>query len=109
MSGEFVADHLRVDADAAFNTAHAVSNDAEELREELSRIAREWDNISRGWSGTAASAFASIWDEWHEGAAKVVEALAESSRCLAEAAVRYNEQDGVSAGKLGSVAMEMGL
>jgi WXG100 family type VII secretion target len=104
-----MADHLRVTADVAFNTAHAVSNDAEELREELARLSREWDNISRGWSGTAASALASIWEEWHEGAAKVVEALAESSRCLAEAAVRYDEQDGVSAGKLGSVAMELGL
>lgn len=104
-----MTDHLRVDTDTAFNTAHAVSNDAVELREELSRIAREWDNLSRGWSGTAASTFASIWEEWHEGAAEVVEALAESSRRLAEAAVRYDEQDVISSGQLGSVVTEMGL
>jgi WXG100 family type VII secretion target len=102
-------DVLKVNASEAFITAHAVSNDAEELREELSTIVREWDSISRGWSGTAASAFASIWEEWHEGAAKVVETLAESSRRLAEAAVSYDGQDVDSARRLGSVATEMGL
>ncbi|MGV0656606.1 WXG100 family type VII secretion target [Mycolicibacterium thermoresistibile] len=102
-------DNLKVDTEHAFSTAHAVCNDAEELRQELAGIVREWDNISRGWSGTAASAYAAIWEEWHEGAAKVVETLAESSRRLAEAAVRYNERDADSAEQLGSVAMDMGL
>jgi WXG100 family type VII secretion target len=109
MSGELVADHLRVDTDAAFSTAHAVSNDAVELHEELSRITQEWENMSHGWSGTAASAFASIWEEWREGAAKVVEELAESSRLLAEAAVRYDEQDLASAEMVDSAATEMDL
>jgi WXG100 family type VII secretion target len=104
-----MADHLRVNADTAFNTAHAVSSDAEELREELSAIVQEWDNISRGWSGAAASAYTAIWEEWHEGAAKVVESLAESSRRLAEAAVSYEERDAESAGQLSSVAVDMGL
>lgn len=102
-------DNLKVDTEQAFNTAHALCNDAEELREELAGIVREWDNISRGWSGTAASGFAAIWQDWHEGADKVVETLAESSRRLAEAAVRYDERDADSAERLGSVAMDMGL
>jgi len=104
-----MTDNLKVDTDQAFSTAHAVCNDAEELRDELSAIVREWDSMSRGWSGTAASAFTSIWEEWHEGAAKVVETLAESSRRLAEAAVRYDDQDHDSAGRLGSAVMDMGL
>jgi WXG100 family type VII secretion target len=60
-------DFLKVNAEQAFNTAHAVSNDAEELREELSAIVREWDHIARGWSGAAAAAYTSIWEEWQEG------------------------------------------
>jgi WXG100 family type VII secretion target len=102
-------DFLKVNAEQAFNTAHAVSNDAEELRDELSAIVREWDNIAGGWSGAAASAYAAIWAEWHEGAATVVESLAESSRRLAEGAIRYAEQDVDSAEKLSSVPMDIGL
>lgn len=104
-----MGDFLKVNADHAFNTAHSVSNDAEELREELTRIVGEWDNISRGWSGEAASAFTALWDEWHEGAAKVVESLAESSRRLGEAAVQYSEADAASADQLGATVAEMGL
>ena len=104
-----MADHLRVDADAAFSTSHVVSNEAEELREELSRLSREWDNLSHGWSGVAASAFAPVWEEWHEGAARIVEALAESSRRLAQAAVLYEERDISSARMLGSADTGIGL
>jgi WXG100 family type VII secretion target len=101
-----MAGHLEVDADLAFNTSHNVSNDAEELRAELAGLAREWGNVSHGWSGAAASAFTPIWEEWHDGATTLVEALAESSRRLAQAAVLYEEQDTTSAHAL---ANEMGL
>ena len=35
---EEVMDHLRVDADQAYNTSRAVGNDAQELREELAGL-----------------------------------------------------------------------
>ena len=104
-----MADHLRVDADEAFNTSHVVSNEAEDLREELACLAREWDTLSHGWSGVAASALTPAWEEWHEGAARIVEALAESSRRLAQAAVLYEERDNNSAQILGSTDNGMGL
>src|ERR1700682_82055 len=104
-----MADHLRVDADAAFNASHFISNEAEELREEVSRLSREWDNLSHGWSGVAASTFAPAWEDWHEGAARIVDALAESSRRLARAAVLYEEPDTCSAQTLGSAGIAMGL
>jgi WXG100 family type VII secretion target len=104
-----MSDHLKVDADAVFNTSHVVSNDAEELREELSRLSHEWDNVSHGWSGVAASAFTQIWEEWHEGAAKIVETLAESSHRLATAAVLYEARDASSAQALDSAGDGIGL
>jgi Proteins of 100 residues with WXG len=52
---EEVMDHLRVDADQAYNTSRAVANDAQELREELAGLQRDWDDLSRGWSGVASS------------------------------------------------------
>jgi WXG100 family type VII secretion target len=103
-----MTDRLRVDADTAFTTSHGVSNEADELREELARLSREWDNLSHGWSGVAASAFAPAWEEWHEGAARIVEALAESSRRLAQAAVLYEERDNNSAQMLGRTGNGIG-
>lgn len=105
-----MAARLEVDADVAFNIAHALSNDAEELRAELSRLAREWGNVAHGWSGVAASGFMSLWEDWHEGAAELVDALAESSQRLARGAAQYAEQDAQSAETLDvPLAVEMGL
>lgn len=47
---------MRVDADEAYNTSHAVSNDAEELRDELAALQRQWDNLSRGWTRDTVAA-----------------------------------------------------
>jgi WXG100 family type VII secretion target len=104
-----MADQLRVDADQAFTTSHAVSIDAEELREQLSHLSWEWDNLSHTWSGIAASAFTPAWEEWKEGASKIIEALAESSRRLAQAGLIYEEQDTSSAHTLGSIGNGIGL
>jgi len=104
-----MADNLSVNADAAFHTSHTVSNEAEELREQLTDISRDWENLARGWAGIAASAYGAIWEEWHEGAARLVDALAESSRSLGIAAVRYSEQDADSTAALNSTPIELGL
>jgi WXG100 family type VII secretion target len=104
-----VASHLEVDTDAALNTSRSVSTEAEELREGVAELSQEWANVSRGWSGTAASAYTPLFHEWQEGASKLVESLAESADRLAEAAVRYQEQDAVSAESVAATAREMGL
>ena len=101
--------HLRVNADQAYSTSHAVSNDAEELREELVDLQRDWENLSRGWSGTASSAYSSIWTQWLESARTLVDALAESSHKLGVAAVRYSEQDAGSATAIDSTSLDLGL
>jgi uncharacterized protein YukE len=56
--------HLRVDADQAYNTSRSVGNDAQELREELAELQRDWDNLSRERSGVGSSAYSAIWTEW---------------------------------------------
>ena len=104
-----MAGQLEVDTDAAFNTSRSVSTDAEELREGVVELSHEWANVSRGWSGAAASAYTLLFQEWQEGASKLVESLAESAHLLAEAAVRYQEQDTGSAESVAATAREMGL
>lgn len=104
-----MAGQLEVGTDAVFNTSRSVSTDAEELREGVAELSHEWANVSRGWSGAAASAYAPLFQEWQEGASKLVESLTESAHLLAEAAVHYQEQDTVSGESVAATAREMGL
>lgn len=99
---------LNVDTEAAYNTSHAVSNDAEDLRDELSSLEQQWHNLSSEWSGVASSAFSSMWTEWHQGAVALIDALAESSRNLGIAAVRYDERDADSAAAV-ATTIDLGL
>src|SRR4051794_9556223 len=102
-------DHLKVDTDRAYHTSRAVGNDAQELREELAGLQRDWDNLSREWFGVAASAYSGIWNEWLEGAIKLVHALEESARNLGVAAASYSEQDADSAAALDSTPIDLGI
>ncbi len=104
-----MAEHLKVEAARALDTSQVVGEDAEELRVELTRIARKWDDVSSGWSGAAASAFATLWEEWHDGAVKLVEILAETTRRLGHAAVAYEDQEDHSAKTLREIPVEIGL
>lgn len=95
--------HLKVDADQAFNTSHVVSSDAMELRDELAGLQRDWENLIHCWSGSAAAAYAEIWADWHKGAMTLVETLADLSHNLGLAAVQYSEQDAQSASGIDTV------
>jgi WXG100 family type VII secretion target len=102
-------DHLKVEADQAYNTSRAVGNDAQELRDEMVGLQRDWDNLSREWSGLASSAYSALWGEWLEGATKLVDALAESSHNLGVAAAAYSEHDAGSAEAFSATPMDMGI
>ena len=102
-------DPLSVDTEQAYNTSHAVANDAEELRDELTRLEQNWEKLASGWTGVAASAYTSMWTEWLEGATALVDSLAEASHQLGVAAVRYSERDTGSAAALDSTTVELGL
>lgn len=100
---------LKVDAALTLDTSHGVNGAADELRAELGRIARGWDDISSKWSGAAASAFASQWEDWHDGATRLVEILAESTRRLGHAAATYQDRENRSATMLQTMPVEIGL
>jgi WXG100 family type VII secretion target len=99
-----VASQIRVDAPRALETSYVVGGDAEGLRAELARLSREWDNVVAGWSGAAASSYAALWEEWHDGAAKLVETLAHSSQLVDRAAVAYGQTETTSAQSVRSVS-----
>lgn len=99
--------NVRVDAPRAVATSHAVAGDADELRAELTRLSHEWDAVLSGWSGAAASSYADHWEEWHDGAAKLVERLTQSSQQLEQAAVAYDSQEAASARAMRFVPAEV--
>jgi WXG100 family type VII secretion target len=94
---------IRVDVLRALATSHAVAGDADELRAELSSLSREWAAVLAGWSGAAASSYATHWEEWHDGAVKLVDTLARSSGLLEQAAVAYDAQEVASVRAMRSV------
>ena len=100
---------LNVHVDAVFAASHAFGHDAEALRAELASITREWETVSHGWTGSAASAYDALWQEWRAGAMTVVDALAESSQTLGRAAVAYTSQDTSSAELLDAAPIDLGL
>jgi WXG100 family type VII secretion target len=101
--------NVRVDTPRAVETSHAVAGDADELRAEITRLSHEWDAVVSGWSGVAASSYADHWEEWHDGAAKLVERLAQSSQLLERAAKAYDEQEAASVRAMRSVPAEIDL
>jgi WXG100 family type VII secretion target len=101
--------NVRVDAPRAVKTSHAVAGDADELRAELSRLSHEWGAVLSGWSGIAASSYAGHWEEWRDGAAKLVERLAHSSQLLERAAKAYDEREAASVRAVRSVPTEVDL
>lgn len=100
---------LKVDPDVAFDTSRSVSNGAVELHEQLVGLQRDWDNLARGWSGTAASTYSPLWEEWVEGATTLIETLEELAQKLAVTAAKYAEQDAQSASSISSVPIERQL
>jgi WXG100 family type VII secretion target len=99
-----VLSRISVDVPRALTTSRAVNGDAEELRAELAMLSREWDTVISGWSGAAASKYAALWEDWHDGAAKLVETLAASSQLLERAAAAYGEQETGAAQTVRTVA-----
>lgn len=108
---------LTVDVEVALKAANSVGSDAAELREELASLQREWHDIAHGWKGSAASAYAALWEQWHDGATRVVQTVADAAQDLTQAALLYAQQDEQSACRLQSASpdavapltMEMGL
>ncbi|MDX1883189.1 WXG100 family type VII secretion target [Mycolicibacterium sp. 120270] len=94
---------IRVDVSRTLEASRGVGSDAEELRTELIRLAGEWDAVISGWSGAAAAAYAAHWEEWQDGATKLVESLTRSTQLLEQAAAAYAEQEGASAAAVSSV------
>lgn len=67
-------DGLRVSTDAVEDLAAQFKSIADDLRAELERLAGAAEQVlDASWRGSAARAFTSEWDEFHDNARKVVD------------------------------------
>ncbi len=78
---------------------------ATDLKNELDQLSRVWEDLSSTWEGRAASAFRPEWDEWAEGAGKVIAALDGSAKLLAQHAYQFTDTDTASGGSISSVGL----
>jgi WXG100 family type VII secretion target len=63
------------------------------------------DLLGGGWSGQAATAYTGVWQEWHQGAAQVVEGLSRMSSLLQDAADRYASTDAASGDEISGAGL----
>jgi WXG100 family type VII secretion target len=85
---------LRVDPAALVDVAAQLNSVAEGLRSGLGSLDGEVSGLlGASWTGEAASAYAGVWREWHEGASHVVEGLTTMSVLLQQGASGYADTD----------------
>ena len=79
---------------------------AEGLRSGLGSLDSEVSGLlGSGWTGSAASSYAGVWQEWHQGAAQVVEGLSRMSGLLQDAAAGYSSTDAETAGDISGTGL----
>ena len=76
---------------------------AQRLQDGLSTVDNETTQLlGSGWKGEAASAYGPAWNQWHEGATKVIEGLQRMSELLTIAGKEYAKTDEQASGALDS-------
>ncbi|MBB4853393.1 WXG100 family type VII secretion target [Mycobacteroides chelonae] len=78
---------------------------ATHLKNELERLSQVWEDLTSTWEGRASSAFRPEWDEWAEGATKVIDALDGSAKLLAQHAYTYTDLEANNSGNISSVGL----
>jgi WXG100 family type VII secretion target len=95
---------LRVDPAAMAGFAQALSGGAEALRARLAELDAEVGQMLGGWQGVSGRAYASAWELWHRGAGEVMLGLSMLAKAVGDAGVDYQDNESVSARRLGGVA-----
>jgi WXG100 family type VII secretion target len=80
-----------------------VSDAASSGRAELGRLtASAQDVLGYGWQGAAAAAFGHGWEQWHDGAQRVLAALDEIGVALGATARTYATHEAANVERLAS-------
>ena len=85
---------LQVEPSELAAVSHELATVADGLRSGITSLDNDVSGLmGTGWTGSAASAYADVWKEWHEGASQVVAGLSRMSALLNDAAARYTSTE----------------
>ncbi|MDI3313428.1 MAG: WXG100 family type VII secretion target [Mycobacterium sp.] len=95
---------LRVDPAAMTVVAQALCGGAEALRARLAELDGQVGQMLGGWQGVSGRAYASAWELWHRGAGEVMLGLSILAEAVGGAGVEFQDNESISAQRLGGVA-----
>jgi 6 kDa early secretory antigenic target len=86
-----------VDSDAVLGATTVVRGTVDRLQAEASALHAQLGQLQSVWSGSAATAFQGVAEQWHVAHRQVEDALAALSGALAAAGRQYAEAEQASA------------
>lgn len=101
--GTLTADHT-----AFRSTVADLRAAADRLRSDRDRAARSVDGLLGTWTGAVASSYASGWDEWCAGAARVLDGLTAMAALLEAADADLVATDGIAGSDLARLTGRLG-
>jgi WXG100 family type VII secretion target len=101
--GTLTADHT-----AFRSTVADLRAAADRLRSDRDRAARSVDGLLGTWTGTVATSYATGWDEWCAGAARVLDGLTAMAALLEAADADFVTTDGVADSDLARLSRRLG-
>lgn len=80
---------FQVDSDAVFNATAAVRNSITRIQSEVAGLHGQLTNLQSTWSGTAATAFQTVVNDWKATQQRVEDSLASINQALTLAGQQY--------------------
>jgi WXG100 family type VII secretion target len=97
---------LQVTASELVAVSAELNSVTEELRSGLTSLDADVSELlGSGWTGSAASSYFGVWQEWHQGAAQVVEGLSRMCGLLQDAAAQYSSTDAAKAADISGTGL----
>lgn len=82
--------------------ADLAADAATDLSSELDKLKQKWEDLAGTWKGLGAKGYAPEFEQWVEGAQKVVSSLDSSSILLTQHAYSFEQNDSGSGGAISS-------
>jgi WXG100 family type VII secretion target len=91
---------LNVDPAQLHAASGLAADAARDMQRELDQLVHRWEDVSGTWDGVASRAYQPEWDQWREGARKVIAALDSTSVLLTQHAYEFPQGDQSSASSI---------
>lgn len=84
---------LKVTSEDLHQVSQSLRSGADQVQAQLTALRRQVEPLTTEWEGAASGSFQELWQEWHNGAAQVQQALTGIATLLTHAAVTYQNAE----------------